>query len=243
MIVQRSESLRAEVLDAVGVVTLCQPPGNSLTLGVARELAAIIEGFSGDEVRAIVLTGQGRVFSVGVAPENLDEIRSAHAGRQVAAEGQEMLGRLERSSTPVIAAINGLCLGGGLELAMACHLRFCSDRARLGLPELSLGLIPGLGGTQRLPRIVGVSRALRLILTGDTIAAAEAREIGLVDQVVSRDELMTVVMRFARRLATRSREAVAAALETTVRGAALELAEGLAIEADAFGRLCAPAKR
>jgi len=150
---------------------------------------------------------------------------------------------VERLRKPVIAAINGLCLGGGLELALACHLRFCSDKARLGLPEVTLGLIPGMGGTQRLPRLVGISKALDLILTGDTIKAEVARDVGLVDRVVAADQVVSEAVKFAQRLATRGTEVIAAAVESVVQGTRLSLEQGLTLEAEAFGRLCEGSER
>jgi enoyl-CoA hydratase/carnithine racemase len=137
----------------------------------------------------------------------------------------------------VIAAINGLCMGGGLELALACHLRFASDRARLGVPEVQLGVIPGLGGTQRLPRLVGLARALDLVLTGDTIKAERAYEIGLVDRLVSRKEVLDEARAYARRLAERDPSVVAAVLRTLRDGTRLPMEAGLELEAETFGRL------
>lgn len=227
-----------EVRDGVAVLTLCHPPANFLSRAMAAELSDVIDGLQAADVRAIVVTGSGRSFSAGADPADLRSIRTAREARRAAETGQKMLDRLERSSRVVVAAINGLCLGGGLELAMACHLRYCSDRARLGLPEITLGLIPGLGGTQRLPALVGASRALSLVLTGDTVAAAEARQIGLVDEVVPAADLMPEVMKLARRIAQRSPEAVAAALATLRIGARAPRG-GMQAEAEAFGRLCA----
>jgi enoyl-CoA hydratase/carnithine racemase len=228
-----------EVHDGVAVLTLRNPPANFLSRAVAADLNDAIEGVRKSGARAVVVTGSGRTFSAGADPSDLQALRTARAARLSAAAGQRMLNRLEQSTSIVVAAINGLCLGGGLELAMACHLRFCSDRARLGLPEITLGLIPGLGGTQRLPALVGTSRALSLVLTGDTVAADQAKQIGLVDEVVAAADLMAEVMKFARRIAQRPPPAVAAALATLRIGGGATRANGLRVEADAFGRLCA----
>jgi enoyl-CoA hydratase/carnithine racemase len=231
--------VEVEVHDGVAVLTLHNPPANLLSRAMASHLKKTIDGLPSHKARAIVVTGNGRVFSAGADPSDLQAMRTAREACLSAAAGQKILDRLERSTRIVVAAINGLCLGGGLELAMACHLRFCSDRARLGLPEITLGLIPGLGGTQRLPALVGTSRALSLVLTGDTVTAAEARNIGLVDEIVSASDLMTAVMKFARRIARRPPEAVAAALATIRFGGRGPRGAGMRLEAEAFGRLCA----
>jgi enoyl-CoA hydratase len=230
--------VEVDIHDGVAVLTLHQPPANFLSRAMAARLMEAIDGLPENEARAVVLTGTGRAFSAGADPADLRAIRTARDARLLSAAGQKMLDRLEQSTRIVIAAINGLCLGGGLELAMACHLRFCSDRARLGLPEITLGLIPGLGGTQRLPALVGTSRALSLVLTGDTVAAAEARSIGLVDEVVPASDLMTAVIKFARRIAQRPPEAVAAALAAIRGGGGGPRRAGMREEAAAFGRLC-----
>lgn len=230
------ERVEVAVHDGVAVLTLHNPPANFLSRAMAGELKMAIDGLQGNGARAIVVTGSGRTFSAGADPSDLLAIRTAREARLVAAAGQKLLDRLEQSKRVVVAAINGLCLGGGLELAMACHFRFCSDRARLGLPEITLGLIPGLGGTQRLPTLVGRSRALSLVLTGDTIGSAEAREIGLVDEIVAAPDLMAEVMRFARRIARRPPEVVAAVLATM---RSVPRGTGMRVEAEAFGRLCA----
>ena len=227
-----------DVHEGVAVLALHDPPANFLSLATASRLVEAIDALPRD-ARVIVVTGSGRVFSAGADPSALQAIRTAREARLSSAAGQELLNRLERSTRVVVAAINGLCLGGGLELAMACHFRFCSERARLGLPEITLGLIPGLGGTQRLPALVGASRALSLILTGDTVAAAKAKEIGLVDEVVPASELMGAVAKFARRIVQRPSAAVAAALATIRSSGRATRAAGMRMEAEAFGRLCA----
>jgi len=231
--------VEVEVHDGVAILTLDHPPANFLSRAMAAHLMEALDGLPGDKARAIVVTGRGRAFSAGADPSDLQAIRTAREARLLSVAGQKMLDRLEQSTRIVVAAINGLCLGGGLELAMACHLRFCSDRARLGLPEITLGLIPGLGGTQRLPALVGTSRALSLVLTGDTVAAAEARNIGLVDEIVSAADLMAAVIKFARRIAQRPPEAVAAALATIRVGGRRPRGAGMRAEAEAFAHLCA----
>jgi enoyl-CoA hydratase len=230
--------VEVEVHDGVAVLTLHNPPANFLDHSMASRLKDALDGLPEGEARAIVVTGRGRAFSAGADPSGLQAMRTARQARLSAAAGQRILDRLERSTRVVVAAINGLCLGGGLELAMACHLRFCSDRARLGLPEITLGLIPGLGGTQRLPALVGTSRALSLVLTGDTVSAPSALAMGLVDEVFPAEHLVAAAMKFAHRVAQRPPEVVAAAL-ATIRGGRGPRRAGMRGEAEAFGRLCA----
>ncbi len=230
--------IRVEIQEGIGIITLDNPPANFLSRALVEELVEATQRFSSETVRAIVVTGNGRVFSAGVDPAEISQIKSASEGREITSAGHAILSRVEKSRKPVIAAINGLCLGGGLEVAMACHLRFCSARARLGLPEVTLGFIPGLGGTQRLPRLVGVSKALDLILTGDTMKAEEARAIGLVDRVVQPHEVVKEAMRFAKRIVRRDPAVVAAVLESVMEGTKLSLEDGLTLEAATFGRLC-----
>ncbi|MGD1997133.1 MAG: enoyl-CoA hydratase-related protein, partial [Anaerolineae bacterium] len=173
--------VRTEVEDRIAVLTIDHPPVNSFNKQVVTELGeAVDELLAGDEAKAIIITGGGT--NAFVAGADIPEIKGLldkpeegyTAARQFIERGQETFLRIERATKPIIAAINGFCLGGGLELAMSCHIRICADRARLGQPEINLGIIPGWGGTQRLARIAGKGKALELILTGDMITAQEA---------------------------------------------------------------------
>ena len=188
-------------------------------------------------VRAIVITGAGpKAFAAGADIAELSKIDAA-SGEQLALRGQAVFRKIETCGKPVIAAIHGFALGGGCELAMACTLRIASDSARLGQPEIKLGLIPGFGGTQRLPRLVGRSAALKLILTGEMIPATEALRIGLVDEVVPAADLLARVHALASSLAALPPLAVAAAIEVVDAGEGLPLQQALALEASSFGRL------
>ncbi|MGD2103877.1 MAG: enoyl-CoA hydratase-related protein, partial [Anaerolineae bacterium] len=157
--------------------------------------------------------------------------------REFIERGQGVNRKIETSSKPVIAAINGFCLGGGLELAMACHMRICSDRARLGQPEINLGLIPGWGGTQRLPRIVGKGKALEMILTGDMVTAQEAYRIGLVNKVVPAGAILKEARGLARKIVSKSSCCIAAALRAVTAGLETDIEEGLDREKEQFVRL------
>ncbi len=188
-------------------------------------------------IRVILLTGAGpKAFAAGADIAELAATDAASAER-IALRGQSIMSHMETCGKPVIACINGFALGGGCELALACTLRLAADTARLGQPEVKLGLIPGYGGTQRLPRLVGPSAALRLILTGDIIPAAEALRIGLVDEVLPAADLLPRAHALAHQIAAMPPLAVAASIEAVHGGAALPLNQALALEAGIFGRL------
>jgi len=189
-----------------------------------------------------VLTGAGDKAFVAGADITVLAKQGVLDGRDNSRQGQALTLLLEESPKPVLAAINGFALGGGLELALACDLRFCSPNARLGLPEVSLGIIPGYGGTQRLPRLVGPGLALQLILTGDPIGADEAFRIGLVNGVLPQPELLTGVKAVASRIVSRGPLAVALAKQAARRGLQLDLRHGLELEADLFGVISSTAE-
>ncbi|MCP9473169.1 MAG: enoyl-CoA hydratase-related protein [Nitrospira sp.] len=220
-------------------ITLHNPPANVLNLSVLKELDQVITEVEQDDyVRAVIVTGSGRFFCAGADLNELARLTTVHGGVEFAERGQALFNRIERLNKPVLAAINGLCLGGGLELALACHVRLAATGAAMGLPEVTLGLIPGFGGTQRLPRVVGASRAAEMILTGESISAETAAHIGLVSRVVPPEELLAQTESLATKMAERHREAIEAALRAIRGGLDIPLSEGLAREAELFGRLC-----
>jgi enoyl-CoA hydratase len=221
----------------VAVLTVNRPQKlNALDRETIDELSAAVTELSADEgVGAIVLTGAGEKAFVAGADISVLSKQGVLDGAANARHGQALTRRIEESEKPVLAAINGFALGGGLELALACDLRFASSNARLGLPEVSLGIIPGYGGTQRLPRLIGQGRALQMILTGDPITAEEALRIGLVNGVFAPAELLTGVTAIANKIVARGPRAVALAKQAVRRGAHLSLHDGLELEADLFG--------
>lgn len=239
------QTLLVEADGPVATVTLNRPRVlNALNAEMLRELEAVFTGFAGDaSIRAILLRGAGgKAFAAGADIGELAAAATADAGEELARRAQRALNRIENAGKPVIACIDGFALGGGCELALACTLRLGSEAARFGQPELKLGVIPGWGGTQRLPRLIGRSAALRLILTGEIIPAAEALRLGLLDEVVPGDTesgLMPRARALAAEIAAMPRLAVSAALEAVTTGADLPLGEALAVEASLFGRLCA----
>jgi len=233
------QNIRVEVEDKVALLTIDHPPVNSFNAQVVTELEqAIDELAADDEVKAIIITGGGsKAFVAGAdIPEIKEQFESAAANglAEFAERGHRTFLKIERLPKPVIAAINGFCLGGGLELAMSCHMRVCSDQARLGQPEINLGIIPGWGGTQRLPRLTNKGKAIELILTGDMISAQDAYEIGLVNKVVERDAVLEEARELARKIASKSKFPTAAALQAISKGLELSIEEGLELEVEQF---------
>jgi len=223
----------------VAWITLHYPPANVLNLSVLKELEHVLNEVEEDEyVRVVIVTGTGRFFCAGADVHELAHLTTVHGGSEFAVRGQSLFSRIERSEKPVIAAINGTCLGGGLELALACHIRVAATGVILGLPEIKLGLIPGFGGTQRLPRVVGASKAAEMILTGESLSAEEALRIGLVSRIVPPHELTAQAEAIAALIAACGKTAVEAALHAIRGGLDIPLSEGLAREAELFSRLC-----
>lgn len=233
------ENLLTENREAVLWITINRPQKlNALNVATVRELdRAIAEAASDGSVHALVITGAGeKAFVAGADIAELNTLGPEQA-KEFALRGQAVFGRIERMRKPVIAAINGFALGGGCELAMACHLRVASAKARLGQPEVSLGLIPGYGGTQRLPRLVGPGRALELLVTGRMVGAEEAAQIGLVNTVVEPDELAEAVTKLAGSILANGPNAVARCIEAVNFGLDMSFDNGCLLEATLFG-LC-----
>jgi enoyl-CoA hydratase/carnithine racemase len=229
------ETLLVERRQQVVYVTLNRPAAlNALNTALRLDLKHFFNAVQSDrDVRLVVLTGAGRAFCAGA------DIKEWKAPSSIVEDRQERLRlsfwhTMSRCELPIIAAINGYALGGGCELAMCCDLRIASDQARLGLTEVSLGIIPGGGGTQRLPRLIGRGKALELILTGKHIDAHEALRLGLVEQVVPHDQLLAAVEELAQTIASRAPLAVKYAKEAIVRGSALPLEEGLKVESELY---------
>jgi enoyl-CoA hydratase len=222
---------------AVAVVTLNRPLAlNALNRAMLSELdRATTELAADDGVRAVILTGAGdRAFAAGADIKELAE-HSAVGGREFSLAGQRVFDRIENLGKPVIAAINGFALGGGCELAMACTLRIAADTAKLGQPEINLGLIPGYAGSQRLARLVGKGKALEMMLTGAPISAADAERAGLVNRVVPAAALMTEARALAAQLARNAPIATRYILDAVNRGLEMPLPEASSFEATLFG--------
>ena len=226
------------VADRIATITVNRPDKlNALNDATIAELGlAIDEAIHRDDVGGVLLTGAGRAFVAGADISELESQSPLQATGRARA-GQVIFRRYETSPKPVIAVINGFALGGGCELAMSCHVRIASEVAKLGQPEVKLGIVPGYGGTQRLPRLIGRGAALRLLLTGEMVNAAEAFRLGLVDQVVAPDALLETATALMRAMLANAPLALAGCIEAVDRGLSLPIDEGCTIESDQFGLL------
>ncbi|WP_318343295.1 enoyl-CoA hydratase/isomerase family protein [Flagellimonas baculiformis] len=231
------ENIYIEEEDNLAIITINRPKKlNALNRRTIEELHVAFKELDEDsDIKVIIITGSEQKAFVAGADISEFAHFSVKEGRQLAAMGQKNLFNLvENLSTPVIAAINGFALGGGLELAMACHFRVASSNARMGLPEVSLGVIPGYGGTQRLPQLIGKGRAMELILTAGMIDADKAFAYGLVNHVVSQEELLPLCVKIAGRISKNSPVAIKHAIKAVNAGFSYD-ADGYATEIDAFG--------
>jgi enoyl-CoA hydratase len=234
------ENILFEIREPLAILTLNRPKVlNALNRQTFTELEkAFTELAASQSIRAILLTGAGeRAFAAGADIQELASV-SAIEGQQLAARGQRIFDLIENCGKPVIACINGFALGGGCELAMACTLRVASESAKLGQPEVKLGLLPGYGGSQRLPRLVGKGAALKLLLTGEIVSAAEAYRIGLVDEVVPAAELLARAEHLALTIAANAPIAVRQTIAAVTGGYDLPLRAALELEASLFGLCC-----
>jgi enoyl-CoA hydratase/carnithine racemase len=233
------QNVKHTVEDRVAIITLDRPRVNAFDSQTMKDLDAALDmALTDDEAKVIIITGAGRTaFSAGADIGEFDQIRDADHVEELLRAGHSVLSKIEASKKPVIAAINGICLGGGLEMAMACHIRVAGDRARIGQPEIDLGIIPGWGGTQRLPRIVGPSKAAEMILTGDPITAQEAYRLGLVNKVVPMGDVLKEAKDLAHKIADKSAVAIGCAMEAIERGRHLSLAEAMEVEIEQWRTL------
>ena len=230
------QNILLEIDSHIALVTINRPTKlNALNKATIKELHIAFKELNDDEnVRAIIITGSGeKAFVAGADISEFADF-SVEEGKDLASDGQELLFNfVENLSTPVIAAINGFALGGGLELAMACHFRVASDNAKMGLPEVSLGLIPGYGGTQRLPQLVGKGMAMEMIMTGGMINAEQAISSSLINYIVALEELIPFCKKIATKIINNSPIAIAAAIKSINAG---YKKEGFKAEIDAFGK-------
>ena len=233
------KNILVENRDDIAIVTVHRPDKlNALNAETVNELRTALQGVAADAaVRAVILTGSGeKSFVAGADIAELAQMTPL-SGIDVSRQGQDTFRLLETMRKPVIAAVNGFALGGGLELALACHFRVASENAKFGLPEVKLGIIPGYGGTVRLPRVIGRGRALEMILTGDMIDAQEAYRIGLVNHVHPQAELLGAAEQLAKKIAANGPVAVALAIEAVDHGYHASTEDALRLEANLFGLL------
>lgn len=232
------ENLSVKTENEIATITLNRPPANALSSAVLKDIAkALDEVENNDEVKVIVLHGEGRFFAAGADIKEFTTIDSGEQFAELARLGQRLFDRIEQFKKPIIAAIHGAALGGGLELAMACHIRLATEDAKLGLPELNLGLIPGFAGSQRLPRIIGRAKATEMLLTSDPITGAEAKELGLVNSTYSEySQMMDVAYELAEKIAQKSAVTIGLILEALTFANDDNFAKGVEKEAELFGQ-------
>lgn len=232
-------SLELTSTDGIATLTFNRPKSlNALNTVLLGELDLALDSISKDEsIRVLIVTGAGE--KAFIAGADITEIATLTplAAKKFAQFGQDIISKLQELAIPVIAAVNGYALGGGCEMALACDFIYASEKAIFGLPEITLGVIPGFGGTQRLPRLIGANRAKEMIFTGKHLTATEAREIGLVNKTFPPEGLMDAVNDIARLIATKGKASLCAAKQTVSRGLNADLATGLGMERDAFA-LC-----
>ena len=228
--------VKVEQQGHVGILTIDRQEAlNALNSQVLNDLdAAIDEVAANEDIYVVILTGAGRSFVTGADMGEMRDLTSIE-GKKFGVHGGGVFLKLENMAKPVIAAVNGFALGGGNELCMACDIRLASEKAKFGQPEVGLGITPGFAGTQRLPRIVGISKAMELILTAKTISAAEAKAIGLVSEVYPPEELMDKAMELANAICANAQIAVQESKRCIRMGMQTDIATGSAFEAEAFG--------
>lgn len=231
------------------VIAIDNPPANTLGRAVMQELSDVIEAFASDDTAKVAIltggteAGAGQIFVAGADINDIAALETAAAAEAAVTQGHQVFDRIAGLHKPVIAAINGACLGGGNELAMACPLRIASANATFGQPEIKLGIIPGFGGTQRLPRIVGKAKALEMMLTGSNINAQEALRLGLINKVAAEGMLLREAKGLAKVISMMGGKAVAAILQATEQGMSTTRDEGMALERRLFGEVAETADK
>lgn len=237
------ETLRVETEGPIAIVTLNRPRAfNALSMQCMKELHRAFDAIAADStIRGVIITGARVAFAMGADIPDILATGSPGASEALSRRGQQLFSSIEHLGKPVIAAINGLAMGGGLEIALACTLRVASDKATFALPEINLGIIPGYGGTQRLPRMIGKGRAMEMILTGDPIDAAEALRIGLVNRVVAREEVMNESKALLEKLLAKAPQAMRSAMRAVNEGLESTIERGFGLESSLFGLVRATA--
>lgn len=232
------ETIAYELKNNVAYLTIQSPPANALSSNLLQDLAGYLDNVEQqEEAKAIVLTGEGKFFSAGADIKEFTSLQNASDYESLSVKGQELFDRIEGFQIPVIAAIHGAALGGGLELAMACHIRIVAENAKLGLPELSLGIIPGFAGTQRLPQYVGTAKAYEMILSGEPISGSEASVLGLANKAVAEEELIKETVKLAEKIAAKSKPSINRVMKLIPFAKTEQFAAGTKAEAKMFGEI------
>jgi len=232
------EILKIAIADGIATATISRPQAlNALNTRFFDEMDDLVASLAArDDVRVLIVTGEGKAFVAGADIAEMSG-KSAHQGTEFSKKGQATFRSLELLDKPVIAAVNGFALGGGLELALACDIRIASAKAKFGQPEVNLGLIPGYAATQRLPRLIGLGNALYMLFTAEMIGAEDALRMGLVQKIVEPEQLITAATDLARLIASKGPRAVKLIKRVARQGALLDFESGCALEAEKFGTL------
>lgn len=230
--------LSLDKMNQVAVVTIDSPPANALSSKLLQELSEILDDVEKDRsLKAMILKGEGKFFSAGADIKEFTSLQREKDYEVLARKGQDLFDRMEQFHIPIIAAIHGAALGGGLELAMSCHLRIVTPSAKLGLPELTLGIIPGFAGSQRLPRYVGVAKAYEMILTGEPITGKDAVQFGLANHSVPDEELFQFSLKLAEKMANKSGPSIEAIMKLIPYASTSQFQQGVDMEAKEFGKI------
>ncbi|MBW1736451.1 MAG: enoyl-CoA hydratase/isomerase family protein [Deltaproteobacteria bacterium] len=233
-----NEKIVVEQHEGVAILFISNPPANSLDRHTLKSLEATMQNLGRERIlKTIILTGRGGLFSAGAELKELAAVATSKEAERIVTRAKSLFERIENFKKPVIAAIDGMCLGGGLELALACHMRIADEKARFGFPEINLGLMPGAGGTQRLPRLVGFPQSFEMILTGELIDVKEARRIGLVNAIAPPGKSVDIAKGLAEKMSNKSQVAVRSVLEAIRSSANSDASEGMEKETLLFGRL------
>ncbi|NSL50507.1 enoyl-CoA hydratase-related protein [Calidifontibacillus erzurumensis] len=233
------EHIRLKVEGAIAIITIDHPPVNALSMQTMAELHEVLtEIEQKKEVKVVLLRGNEKLFVAGADLYELLKTETNEEAYKMSKLGHELMDRIENFPIPVIALVEGACLGGGLELAMACHIRIAKDNAIFGLPEITLGIIPGAGGTQRLPKLIESSKAIEMILTGRRISAGDAKNLGLVLDVYSEESFEQEAFSLANNIADKGKVAITSALKAIQAGLHHSEQEGFEVEANLFGLCC-----
>ncbi|WP_019376761.1 enoyl-CoA hydratase [Virgibacillus halodenitrificans] len=231
-------TLTFETSNQVAYLTIQSPPANALSTRLLNDLSEKLDEIAqNDAIKTVILKGEGKFFSAGADIKEFTSLQHASDYQTLAEKGQKLFERIEHFHVPVIAAIHGAALGGGLELAMACHIRLVSGSAKLGLPELTLGIIPGFAGTQRLPLYVGTSKAYEMVLTGEPISGEEAYHLGLANKAVSEEELFSEATKLAEKIANKSKLTINSVMKLIPFAKTGQFRLGVEEEAKEFGQI------
>ncbi|MGJ9457140.1 enoyl-CoA hydratase [Oceanobacillus sp. CF4.6] len=227
-----------EVNAKIAYLTIQSPPANALSRSLLKDINEKLDQIEEENmVKAVVLKGEGKFFSAGADIKEFTVLQNASEYESLSTQGQQIFDRIEKFSIPVIAAIHGAALGGGLELAMACHIRIVTEKTKLGLPEMSLGIIPGFAGTQRLPGYVGTAKAYEMILSGEPISGTQAVEYGLANKAVPEEDLTAETMKLAEKIAAKSKPAINQIMHLIPFAKTEQFSKGVREEAKAFGEI------